>query len=153
MSLSFQGVTGETRGSLRLERLWREESFRHGKDFSHNQEILCNPRPGMRQAPESRASKWLAVRNHYSIYARERLGFHHLVPVARRFLGITINPFIICLLQRKRVPLDRQLHTNSCRNGRRVAQLVERPDYTGEVAGSSPAPPTNKAVLSVHRRK
>ena len=27
-------------------------------------------------------------------------------------------------------------------NNRRIAQLVERPSYTGEVVGSTPAPPT-----------
>jgi hypothetical protein len=27
-------------------------------------------------------------------------------------------------------------------NDRRIAQLVERPSYTGEVVGSTPAPPT-----------
>lgn len=31
---------------------------------------------------------------------------------------------------------------------RRVAQLAEHPDYTGEVAGSTPAPPTKFWTLT-----
>ena len=40
------------------------------------------------------------------------------------------------------VSLDGGLLTVERECGRRVAQLAEHPDYTGEVAGSTPAPPT-----------
>lgn len=40
------------------------------------------------------------------------------------------------------VSLDGRLLILERERGRRVAQLAEHPDYTGEVAGSTPAPPT-----------